>query len=264
MSRVIAFVGDLHVGSRFAVAPEGYRTKEKNVVRLNSGQKKLLEYFGDFCQKCDDFGVDTVFLMGDLIDGPNPKGYGRNLVVGNLNDQIEMAVTLLKELCKDRDVYGIEGSSYHVLPGGVSADQMVVQLLGGKWKGMASVCCFAPSPLTFFITHGTTQATVYRTTAMDKENLFINASVGIGKLSPIQVIVKAHRHFYLYMEQNGQYMLQVPCWITWVPNRIFLKLYGRMQPDIGACIVEVTEDGKLYHHAFLYDLPHIADRKEIL
>jgi len=264
MSRVIAFVGDLHVGSRFGVAPEGYKTKEKNLIRLNAGQKKLFEYFEDFCQKCDELGVDTVFFMGDLIEGLDAKGYGRNLVVANLNDQIEMAVALLRKLCQDREVYGIEGSGYHVLPSGVSADQMIVHLLGGKWKGSAVVCRFAPSPLTFFITHGVSYATVYRATALDKENLFINAAAGIGKIPPVQVIVKAHRHFYLYMEQNGQYMLQIPCWLAWVPNKIFLRLYGRMQPDIGACIIEVTEDGKFHHHAFLYDLPHIADKKETL
>ena len=264
MKRSIAFVGDLHVGSRFAVAPAGYRTREGNAIHISEGQMTLLQHFRDFCQRCDELEVDTVFLMGDLVDGHNPKGYGRNLVTADLNDQIGMAVMLLRDLCKGRKVYGIEGSGYHALSGNMSADQMVVQLLGGEWKGMVSVCQFEPSQLTFFITHGTGGGTIYRATAMDRENLFINASVGIGKISPVQVIVKAHKHYHLYMEQNGQHMLQIPCWSAWVPNKIYLRLYGRMQPDIGGCVLQITDDDRIVHHVFLYELPRIADRKEVL
>jgi len=149
-----------------------------------------------------------------------------------------------------------------VLPGGISADQAVVQLLGGQWKGMVSVGCFEPSEIVFHIFHGTGGGTIYRATAMDRENLFINASVAIGKIPRITAIVRAHKHFHLYMEQNGQYMLQIPCWSAWVPNKIYARLYGRMQPDIGACILQITDDERIVHHVFLYDLPQIADKVE--
>jgi len=36
-----------------------------------------------------------------------------------------------------------------------------------------------------------------------------------------------------------------------------------MQPDIGGVILELEED-RLIHHAFLYDVPHIADQVRIL
>jgi len=264
MRRSIAFVGDLHVGSRFAIAPENYTTREGNVLRVNEGQLTLYKYFQDFCEKCDELEVDTIFLMGDLVEGPNPRGFGRNLVMVDLNDQINMAVELLRPLCEGRKVYGVEGSGYHVLPGGVSADQTVVQLLGGEWKGSVSVCQFAPSKLVFLILHGTGGGIVYRATSLDRENLFVNAAIGIGKIPPIHVIVKAHRHFYLYMEQNNQYMLHIPCWCTWVPNKVYLRLYGRMQPDVGGCILQITDDDRIVHHVFLYDPPRIADQKETL
>ncbi|RLE36901.1 hypothetical protein DRJ17_07680 [Candidatus Woesearchaeota archaeon] len=141
---------------------------------------------------------------------------------------------------------------------------MVVQLLAGEWKGLVSVCQFKPSQKVFLILHGTGGGVIYRATSLDRENLFVNAAIGTGKIPPIHVIVKAHRHFYLYMEQNKQYMLHVPCWCAWVPNKVYLRLYGRMQPDIGGCVLQITDDDRIVHHAFLYDPPQIADQKETL
>lgn len=261
--RVIAFVGDLHVGSRYAIAPAGYRTQEDNAIHINEGQMTLLKHWDDFVEKCDEMQVDTVFLMGDLVDGPNYKGYARHLITSDLGDQIGMAVMLLRRLCEGRKVYGVEGSKYHVLPGGLSADQMVVQQLGGVWCGPILVGRFQPCRLTFLIQHGEGGALLYRATEPDKENLHLNAAHGTGKIEKIDVSVKGHRHYHLYLVENGQHQIRVPCWCAFMPNRVYLKNYGRMQPDVGGVILEL-EENRLIHHVFLYDLPHIADEVRVL
>ncbi len=262
MKRSLAFVGDLHVGSRYAVAPKWWRSREGSALPLNEGQLVLYEAFQDFCDRCDEFEVDTVFLMGDLVDGPNRKGFGRLLMTQDLNEQIEMAVELLKPLCVGRKVYGIEGSGYHVLPGGVSADQMVVQLLGGHWKGPLCVGRFAPSKLVWNIQHGQSGAMIYRETVLAREQIFMNAAAGLGKIEFTHVMVRGHWHWFYFDATNGQWKIQVPAWACFVPNRVYLKSYGKMQPDIGGVIVQITDEDRLVMREFLYPLPKIADQTE--
>jgi len=264
MKRSIAFVADLHVGNRYAIAPAGWRSKEGNVLHLNEGQFDLYQNFLDFCKRCDEHEVDTVVLVGDLVDGPNRKGYGRLLMTRDINEQIEMAVALLKPLCRDRKVYGVEGSGYHVLPGGTSADQLVVQLLGGEWKGPIAIGRFSPSNLLWNIQHGQSGAMIYRETVLAREQIFMNAAAGLGKIELTHVMVRGHWHWFYFDATNSQWKIQVPGWACFIPNKIYLRSYGKMQPDIGGVIVQITDEDRLVLREYLYPLPKIADTSEEL
>ena len=54
----------------------------------------------------------------------------------------------------------------------------------------------------------------------------------------------------------------MPGWACFIPNKIYLKSYSKMQPDIGGVIVQITDEDRLVVRKFLYPLPKIADQLE--
>jgi hypothetical protein len=69
--RIIACIGDTHIGSKFALFPPEYKDEDGNIYRANAGQRKIYSYWLDFCKKCDELNVDTVIHFGDALHGLN-------------------------------------------------------------------------------------------------------------------------------------------------------------------------------------------------
>lgn len=243
--RTIAFVGDLHVGSRYAIAPSS--------LNLSEHQRVLLDCYGRFCAACDEAEVDTVVLMGDLIHGANIRGLGRHLMSSHIEEQVDWAVDLLRGLCYGRRVYGVAGSQYHVLPGGVPAEKYIVEKLGGEWLGEVAFCNFDPSPLTFCITHGQSAAFVYQASKLERELNFMNLAAQQGKVDRVDVFVMGHWHTSIVLHRGTQWVVQVPGWALFMPDRPYLKSIGKMQPDIGGTIIWAGDDVRV--QPYVYKLP---------
>jgi hypothetical protein len=118
---------------------------------------------------------------------------------------------------------------------------------------------FEPSERVFNISHGESAAYIYREMLMGREALFQKYSEALGKIPHIDVIVRGHWHQFIYIHAHGQHMLQLPCWVAFEPNKIFLKSYGKMQPDIGGAIVFIDNNDRVRVWHFLYPAVHIAD-----
>jgi len=243
--RTIAFLGDLHVGSRYAVAPPS--------ASLSDHQQHLYDCYVQFCAACDDAKVDTIVLMGDLIHGTNIRGLGRHLMTTHIEEQVEWAIELLRNICFNRRVYGIAGSQYHVLPGGVPAEKFIVEQLGGEWLGEVAFCSFDPSPLTFCITHGQSATFIYQASKLERELNFLNLAAQQDKLDRVDVFVMGHWHTSIVLQKGSQWVVQVPGWALFMPDRPYLRSIGKMQPDIGGTIMWVDKTVRIQPH--IYGLP---------
>jgi len=272
IERSIALLSDVHAGSDLSVYPvktpiyELEGTKEKNLTLLvNGGQRLLYDHWQDFIRQCNAFRVDTVVTVGDLTDGTNPKECNKkHLMTTDLNVQTQMAVELLKPLVKNRKYHGFSGTDYHG-----SKDYAVHQEITNNLKEVATEATFwsrignikfTPTTKVANIAHKATGATIYPATALDRERVFLKMAEGTGKLPKIDAFIRGHLHFYFHLDYADMHIVQLPAWKAWFPMGDAVRLYGKMQPDIGGVIMIIDKENRMMVFHFLYELPHILDR----
>jgi hypothetical protein len=260
LKRTLAFIADLHVGSRYALNPPEYTTVEGIKIKLNGGPLEIWQYWIDFCAKCDEAGVDTVVILGDMLDGQNHKENGAMLITSSLDEQKECASEILSRIVKNRKLIVIGGSGYHKGAGKNSnPEKDVCDRFGGTWLGPVKNVRFAPSKKLFNLTHGESGAYIYREMMMGREMLFARAAYASGKIPRIDVMARGHWHYFSHIHSQGMHFLQVPAWKAFEPSKIFLKSYGKLQPDMGGTILFLDDNDRVKVWPFLYPNPHIAD-----
>jgi len=259
--RIVAFISDLHVGSRFAVFPKGFHGKEgSNISRsMNQGQRDLLKYFKNFTRKCDELKVDTIFIVGDVVAGTNPKEQGLFMMTSDLDEQVDASVKLLEPLCEGRKVGVWSGTQYHE-----SRDYRIhgtiARALGGEFFGNIANIKLIPSNKVVNITHPASSALVYPETPMSRDMLFFKEAEALGKIPKVDVIVRGHRHMFCHIHKNAIHYIHLPCWQSFVPYEGALKNYSRWQPDLGGVIllIDMEDRARVFH--YLYPNVHIVDR----
>jgi len=266
--RTIAFTSDFHVGSRYAVCPEGFRTPQGQYYTLSEGQLQLNSYLDNYMNKCLELGVDTMIMPGDLLHGSNYKEGGILLMTPDIDEQVDMSYTLLDPYVQKLrehsprpfQLYAFSGSGYHKTTKGHNPEKDIVEKLGGKFLGMVKNACFPPSKRVFNIHHGQSGAYIYREMMLGREGLHEKFAEAMGKLPKIDVMVRGHWHNFIYIHEHKQHFIQLPCWIAFEPTRITLKLYGKFQPDIGGVIVRIDENDRILVWHFLYDVPLMENK----
>jgi len=264
IERSIAMISDLHVGSRYAICPDKFETAEGQWLIPSHGQVQLNESFRQFGEKCNELGVDTVLINGDLLHGQNVAENGIGLSSSNLDEQIAMGVEVLRPLVKGRKLLGISGSGYHKSARGINPEKSVIDVLGGTWLGPVCNGRFTPSKRLFNIHHGQSGAFIYREMMVGRELLFSKWAEGSGKLPRFDAIVRGHWHNFLHIHENDIHGLQLPCWMAFEPSKITLKLMPKMIPDIGGVIVRFDSEDRIVIWHYLYPVPDIAyETKEL-
>jgi len=261
--RKIALVSDTHVGSRYAIFPEGFYGKEGNLLSaaMNDGQKTLNKYWYDYVEKCDELDVDTVFLVGDMIQGVNRKDFGQYILTGDMDEQVDACTELLKPLCKDRKVGVWSGTRYHE-----SIDYRVHKALAEKLEGIASESRFfgnlavlklTPSSRIANVAHGSGTNLIYIETALAKEGFFLKQAEALFKTPKTDILIRGHLHRFVYIHENNMHFVSLPCFQAYIPWAT--KLYGRYVPDIGGCVLLIDDKNRIKIWHYLYDTVHISD-----
>lgn len=261
--RVIALVSDLHVGSRYAVFPERYSSEGGNDLSamMNSGQKKILEYWNDFLRVCKDLKVDSVFLVGDATSGMNPKEFGLFMMTTDLDEQIEAAEVLLKPLFRGRKAAVWSGTPYHeALTTNIKVHKKIAEDLGATFMGPIANVRLKPTGRIANVTHKSSGAVIYPETAMGRDIMLFKEAEALGYIPKIDVIIRGHRHQWNYIHKNYLHYIQLPCWQAFVPYYGALRWYARYQPDIGGAILFIDDKDRIRVWHYLYPTVHIADR----
>ena len=256
--RILALISDLHVGSRYGLFPRGIKTPQGNELKLNEGQEALLEYWNNFWNVADKWKVDTVIDFGDSIHGLNHKDASVNLMCAELDVQKQAYFTLVKPHLRRRGYYNLTGSGYHDSKDTRAAIDIAGKL-DGKFLGALSNLKLNGTKRILNVAHGVGGAMIYRATIMDREGVFQLASQAVGKIPKVDIICRGHLHYFLHLHLTSQHILQLPCWLAYEPNKIMLKSYGKMQPDIGAVILFIDEADRIDVHHYVYPTPHIDD-----
>lgn len=259
--RRIALISDMHVGTHYALAPEGFvLPSTQNPIALNEGQKTLLGYWNNWLQVMDDWEVDTVLCLGDMIDGQNYKEMGVRHHTTDLNEQTSMLEVLIKPAVRDRKHYWIRGSNYHVSIRGGNYEQSIAEKLGGVYLGAVALLKIDPFDQIWLVSHGSSQGVIYKEMISGREIMFARSAQATTKVPKVDMIIHGHWHWFNHMHQSNVHHIQCPCWETYYPWPAMIQWYFKHQPDIGAVLVLIDEEGRKTIWPFLYPLPHIADK----
>jgi len=264
--RVIALIADLHIGSRYAVWPKKYISPAdgSNIsAMMNQGQKEILNYFNDFIKTVNRLKADSVFIVGDVTAGWNPKEFGMYLMTTDLEEQIEAALKLLKPLCKKRKVAVWRGTPYHESTAtNIRVHKRIAEELNGHYFDTIANLRLLPSKRIANITHRSTAAVMYPETIMGRDMMLFKEAEALGYLpGKIDIIIRAHRHKWCYIHKRAQHYIQLPCWQAFVPYFKISRWYARVQPDIGGAILMIDDKDRIRVWHFLYPLVHIADKE---
>jgi hypothetical protein len=257
----------MHVGCYYSLAPEEEVVLSKEATYSpelrNPGQRVLNQYYNDAKKLCDQFEVDTVFLLGDLLDGFSPAERGPSMVNNSISAQEEMLLNLLEPLVTNRQTHLVSGSRYHE-----SEEYKVYGSIAKAIKPWSKEVFYhqvvgniklRPTEKVFNIAHESTSGMLYTATLLDREQIYIKYAEALGKLPHIDHHIRGHLHKFYHIDTGYMHLTQVPAWKTWYPIKNKTGLYGRMQSDIGFVIILLDAKGRSYFKNFVWNAPHIAD-----
>lgn len=244
------FLADTHVGSYWGLWPEGFKVPDWGEVPMGVNQRILWMYWSDLITTVGMLGrLDSVVLVGDLIDGKGKKAEGTEQIVTDPLTQARAAVELLKPLRKICDkLFIIRGTVYHDQTGGRAVEYIGEQLNAERYEDGT----YSTWELTLdlggghyaHVAHHGGNPYVYRATVAEREGFFMSLSADKFDLPEGKnwnLIVRAHTHFFIHVEHPTLHILYLPAWQLKTPYAI-RKGPGRMIPNLGAALVFVKDE----------------------
>ena len=256
--RRMAFIGDFHVGSKYAVWPVEYKNDTGAVIRAAPGQAKMAGYVSEIGKIMDRENVDTLVMLADMIEGKNPKGQGQGLIMGEIEDQIAASIQLVKPLAYGRDVIATSGSDYHESRD-INVAATMAKALGGTYVGRVRTLKIEGTNRYMNIGHGESGAVFYVATVMERGGVSQFEAVAKKKAHGADLIVRAHMHVYRHLDVPGLHYVQIPCMKAWEPSKIFSKDYFKQQPDLGFVIINIDQEDRITVWHYLFPSVPIAD-----
>ena len=215
MSEVGLVVNDFHCGNYWSIMP---RTcvevlGDEEVERHPTDLQLTLNDLWDSMK--EEIGrIDFVIANGDLCEGPNRREYGLGNWTTSLLTQVDAAADLLAGLRAKK--YAVtEGSGYHVGPQ-TTLDQQVAEALKAKTNAEIQygpdIEVVVGDQYRIHACHniGVSQVFHYRTTPLARE--LLNARVNDEEYGKFDGLVRAHAHYYCYVEFGKSWGAIVPGW----------------------------------------------------
>ena len=196
-----------------------------------------------------------LWVPGDVIAGQNARESGKFIYNIELDEQKSMAAQVIAEFVEKvpsiEKIWIWKGTGYHGsrdtgVELGVAtllrADHGMTGRDGrphAEYKGEYShvTLKYEEYEKHIFITHHASAAYMYPEQAMGKDMLLYQEGMAQGKLPPVDMIIRAHKHSFIEVHKPSIRSLQLPCWQYFVPYDNAMKNYGRWQPDIGGVIM---------------------------
>ena len=242
-------LNDLHVGSDLAPMPKQFktpchRTGDVNIARPNAVQKLL--------NKCWDHMLGNlpklkgVIVNGDMCDGPNKRGIGKNEWTTDLGQQVDACAQMLKQIKEAtgvRNWYFTQGSEYHVLDdrsldaavaekmGGEFDDELVIEALNNEFRIHAH-----------HVINGGMGAWQYRTTSLARDMMLMELNSADQEYGSINWVLRAHAHYFVNVNFSASKGGTINC--GWQAKTRFSVKKGMVNvPKIGYSLLKIYDDG---------------------
>ena len=259
-SHNVIFVSDMHVGSSMALAPRHPYNSENDIeIKPNRIMTKMHDIW-DYCLDNVTKTPHVMGMLGDPMEGDNPKQMGQQSWTTSFIDQVQASSDLLK-MWNAKNVIMVRGSGYHVQRGATNYEEIVARNIGAKRyraytpdgvkgineKDTASItdyfADFRLNGKVFNMAHhiGFSKNEMYRTTGMARELVTMKLSNGL--YNKADVVARGHVHYHVRVSFTHTTGFTNPAWK--LPDaHLFRGGVGGTKPDIGVveCIVEPNED----------------------
>ena len=271
----ILCLSDLHPGSIYGLLPPDFQSIAGHIVRQNKGQKYLWDCWNHMISAVTVSPVDAVVIVGDVVEGKQPRSHCAELSLPLVKDQENAAKTILHPLVEATKcpLYFVKGTFYHDDEVGRSVDN-IAELIGAKeYEGLGigihakEVLDLDVDGVVIDFSHGiSVSGGLYRAVAIDREALWSALSGKEGKAPKADVIVRAHAHYFVHVEHPSKHAVILPAWQLQTSYQRKHSRY-RMIPDIGSVILHVDGEKKKQRQdpcrveKFLYDLPDLKPTK---
>jgi hypothetical protein len=270
-------IADTHVLHACGLSPRGWETNAGNRIELNRAQNYLIDCFDHLLGSLPKY-IDSLFLVGDMMEGKNFFDGGVELSEVDENWQVRGAEELFRPLVDrvghtpdgNKSVIAVSGSKYHGRKEG-----MLLRMLDGQPKGKH----YAPfwrefrfkdnERVQFDLAHSQGYFLRYKSTSLAREIGFKYERQGRirGVLPEEVVIIRAHVHQYGVWMERGATCVSLPAFKVQddfakggrTPNRTIPDTLGA----VGFKVYNEPVDGKLVHVIpYLYD--HPDDEPEVI
>lgn len=253
MTKRILCLSDTHPGSIDGMLPPDFRSSAGFTVKQNPGQAYLWECWLDMIEWATAKPLDGIVIVGDVVEGKQPKGRGGELCLSLMKDQENASKIILKTLldaAKCPKVYFVKGTFYHDDEMGRSVDNIAEALKASEYEGLG-VGTYAKEVLdldvdgvVFDFSHGiSVSGGLYRAVAIDREALWSALAGKDGKAPKADVIVRGHAHYFVHVEHKSKHAMILPAWQL---QTSYMRKHSRyrMLPDLGAVVWEVDGEAK--------------------
>jgi len=241
----LVFLGDIHVGSNYAVFPSDFKNPETGaLIEQNVWQRSLFRDFERLCEKLAP--ADVLVLMGDLVEGPQTKEKYETLTLSNVAHQVDAFVHLynLTWSGKAKEVYVVRGTDYHVTVRGFHAEELIARLIGARKldssKYSAHDLLLEVNGRRIHAAHhvSVSQVPHYRATPLAREAWL--AKLFDDYFGKVDLIARAHVHYHLLLRiEDMLTVFTTPCWQLPTPYMRKKSVFGA-NPSIGAVEVILT------------------------
>jgi hypothetical protein len=183
--------------------------------------------------------IDVLVAMGDLIDGPGEKSGGTEQITTRNKKQCEMATEVMK-LFGAKTNYIIRGTPYHT--GNKDDNEDQIGSKDCKIKDIFDQQDFDFNGLIVDCKHdlpGGGGLPNSRFAAIAKEKLWAEIGFARQLRDDVDVVVRAHKHFYAKVEDSASMGVIVPCFQAPIGD----SKYGRRCSgilDLGFIIMDIT------------------------
>lgn len=251
MKRILC-LSDIHPGSIDGMLPPDFVTSTGHTVKQNVGQKYTWECWLDMIQWATAKPLDGIAIVGDVVEGKQPKGRGGELCLSLMRDQEDaskaiLAPLLTKAKCK---TYFIKGTFYHDDEMGRSVDNIAEYFKTEKYEGLG-VGTYAKEVLDLDVdgvivdfSHGiSVSGGLYRAVAIDREALWSALAGKTDGAPKADVVVRGHAHYFVHVEHTSKHALILPAWQL---QTSYMRKHSRyrMIPDLGAVVLEIDGAAK--------------------
>lgn len=219
----------MHCGGMSGVLPTNYYHADRD---LHLTQSRVQEFLFDaWSNMCQDVGkVDAVICNGDIVDGLNRKGRGKDIQIADMMVQCDIAKQLLSMIDCERFIF-TQGSGYHV-DDNPSADEMICRLMKGEWYEWFGDVMF--DNITINIQHETSfskdPSGQFNSQRKDANLLILQGD------EPADIYLRSHIHRFTYTGNSSSMTVTTPCWKGMDG---FVSKKSQLRPDNGYVLFNI-------------------------
>jgi len=213
--------------------------------------------------------LDAIVVVGDVVEGKQPKSKAAELCLTLMKDQEEASVQIISPLLKRAKckIYFVKGTFYHDDELGRSVENVAENLRAEAYEGLGTgrlareVLDMRLDGVCLDFSHGiSVSGGLYRAVAIDREALWSAIAGKTGKAPKADVVIRAHAHYFVHVEHVSKHALILP---AWQGQTSYMRKHSRyrMIPDIGAVILHIDPEAKRIGRdpcrveKMIYDLP---------